>query len=337
MGIVTNHRRRAPGALRLDPGQKARREADRCPSEQAPTIVYNAGRPRRSRSASSRNATDDRQAGRASQPAEAASSARTAVRRSVPRARTPPLAHRAVRRAGLRHGSPISEAAAHACKASQCAWNSRRASAAANWSTTAYNSDINSLALSLDYLVSVAGGQPKILILSDIRQSGLPAEKLYEQVAALLRTKRIDTLIGIGEEIVQHAASFGCDKAFYRNTDEFLRSYNRTQFVNKSILLKGGRCVPASSGSAACSRTRFTRPCWKSISTACIHNLNYFRGLLRPGERMMAMVKAVRIRQRHVRGGQPARAAGRRAFWPSLSPTRASRCARRASRCRSSC
>ena len=72
-----------------------------------------------------------------------------------------------------------------------------------------YNSDINSLALSLDYLVSVAGGQPKILILSDIRQSGLPAEKLYEQVAVLLRTKRIDTLIGIGEEIVQHAASFG--------------------------------------------------------------------------------------------------------------------------------
>ncbi len=104
-----------------------------------------------------------------------------------------------------------------------------------------YNSDINSLALSLDYLVSVAGGQPKILILSDIRQSGLPAEKLYEQVAALLRTKGIDTLIGIGKEIVQHAASFGCDKAFYRNTDEFLRSYNRTQFVNKSILLKGSR------------------------------------------------------------------------------------------------
>ena len=53
-----------------------------------------------------------------------------------------------------------------------------------------YNSDINSLALSLDYLVSVAGGQPKILILSDIRQSGLPAEKLYEQSGSIAAHQR---------------------------------------------------------------------------------------------------------------------------------------------------
>ena len=104
-----------------------------------------------------------------------------------------------------------------------------------------YNSDINSLAVSLDYLASVAGGQPKVLILSDIRQSGLPAEKLYGQVAALLHTKGIDTLIGIGEEISRHAGLFDCDKHFFRNTEAFLHGYNRVFFVNKSILLKGSR------------------------------------------------------------------------------------------------
>ena len=154
-----------------------------------------------------------------------------------------------------------------------------------------YNSDINSLALSLDYLVSVAGGQPKILILSDIRQSGLPAEKLYEQVAALLRTKRIDTLIGIGEEIVQHAASFGCDKAFYRNTDEFLRSYNRTQFVNKSILLKGSRAFGFEKISHALEQRTHTTVLEVNLDNM-IHNLNYFRSLLDPGVRIMIMDKA---------------------------------------------
>ena len=154
-----------------------------------------------------------------------------------------------------------------------------------------YNSDINSLALSLDYLVSVAGGQPKILILSDIRQSGLPAEKLYEQVAALLRTKGIDTLIGIGEEIVQHAASFGCDKAFYRNTDEFLRSYNRTQFVNKSILLKGSRAFGFEKISHALEQRTHTTVLEVNLDNM-IHNLNYFRSLLDPGVRIMIMDKA---------------------------------------------
>ncbi len=154
-----------------------------------------------------------------------------------------------------------------------------------------YNSDINSLALSLDYLVSIAGGHPKILILSDIQQSGLPAEKLYRQVAALLHTKGIDTLIGIGEEITRHAALFNCDKAFYRDTDDFLRNYNRSRFANQSILLKGSRAFGFEKISHALEQRTHTTVLEVNLDNM-IHNLNYFRSLLDPGVRVIVMDKA---------------------------------------------
>lgn len=154
-----------------------------------------------------------------------------------------------------------------------------------------YNSDINSLAVSLDYLASVAGGQPKVLILSDIRQSGLPAEKLYGQVAALLHTKGIDTLIGIGEEISRHAGLFDCDKHFFRNTEVFLHGYNRVFFVNKSILLKGSRTFGFEKISHALELRTHTTVLEVNLDNM-IHNLNYYRSLLRPNVRIMIMDKA---------------------------------------------
>ncbi|MFR4236848.1 MAG: hypothetical protein ACLT1W_11835 [Alistipes onderdonkii] len=51
-----------------------------------------------------------------------------------------------------------------------------------------YNSDINSLAIALEYLSTVAGDRAKTLILSDIDQSGLAPAELYARVAELVRT-----------------------------------------------------------------------------------------------------------------------------------------------------
>ena len=154
-----------------------------------------------------------------------------------------------------------------------------------------YNSDINSLEIALQYLSATSGNRDKVLILSDIDQSGLPSDELYARVAELVRANGISELIGIGEEIFRHAALFDCRKEFYLSTDNFLKAGERARFVRKSILLKGGR------------RFRFERigrVLENKIHTTVLevdldrmqHNLNYFRGLLRPGERMMAMVKA---------------------------------------------
>lgn len=155
-----------------------------------------------------------------------------------------------------------------------------------------YNSDINSLSLALDYLATVSGGQEKLLILSDIRQSGLSPDKLYAQVAEMLKTKGVDQLIGIGDEISRQAHRFDMKKHFYATTDEFLRHQDRSRFLHKSILIKGSRDFHFEKISHALENKIHTTVLEVNLDHM-IHNLNYFRSLLRPGIRTMAMVKAL--------------------------------------------
>lgn len=154
-----------------------------------------------------------------------------------------------------------------------------------------YNSDINSLGIALEYLSSVAGKREKVLILSDMDQSGFEADRLYRQVADLITIHGITELIGIGNAIFRQNDRFDCKKEFFMTTESFLRSIDRSRFSNKSILLKGGRRFQFE---------RIGRIFENKIHTTIlevnldhmIHNLNYFRSLLHEGEQIMAMVKA---------------------------------------------
>ena len=74
----------------------------------------------------------------------------------------------------------------------------------------AYNLDLNSLALALDYLHNVALGRRCTLILSDIAQSGLSDEELYSRVAGMVARAGVDCLVGIGSRLRRHAALFDC-------------------------------------------------------------------------------------------------------------------------------
>ncbi len=155
-----------------------------------------------------------------------------------------------------------------------------------------YNSDINSLALALDYLATVSGAQERMLILSDIRQSGLAPDQLYAQVADMLSTKGVDLLIGIGPEIARHAHRFDLHKQFYATTEDFLKSYNRGLFLHKSILIKGSRDFHFEKISRALENKIHTTVLEVNLDHM-VHNLNYFRSLLKEGVRTMAMVKAL--------------------------------------------
>lgn len=155
-----------------------------------------------------------------------------------------------------------------------------------------YNSDINSLAIALDYLGRVAGGREKVLILSDMYQSGLPEEKLYAEIARLVRTQGVGRLIGIGPVISQHTAVFALPSDFYASTGEFMRRCDRSALAGKAILLKGSRVF---------GFERIGRMLESKVHTTAlevnldhmIHNLNTFRSMLRPQVQVMAMVKAM--------------------------------------------
>jgi len=155
----------------------------------------------------------------------------------------------------------------------------------------AYNCDINSLSIALDYLHNVAAGRPTTLILSDIRQSGMTGGELYGRVAAMVAAAGVGRFVGIGPELQAHAALFGCEKSFHASTDDYLRRIDRADIAGRAVLLKGSRDSRFERLEHALSRKSHTTVLEVDLD-AMILNLNYFRSRLRPGVRLVAMVKA---------------------------------------------
>lgn len=155
----------------------------------------------------------------------------------------------------------------------------------------AYNLDLHSLALALDYLHSVALGRRRTLVLSDISQSGLADDELYRRVADMLTHAEIDRLIGIGPKLKRYAALFACDKEFFASTDECIERIERRDVAGRAVLLKGARDFRFEKLAHALARRSHTTVLEVDLD-AMRHNLNYFRSKLAPQTKLVAMVKA---------------------------------------------
>lgn len=155
----------------------------------------------------------------------------------------------------------------------------------------AYNLDLNSLALALDYLHGVAMGRRRTLVLSDIAQSGLSDDELYARVAAMVSRAGIDSLVGIGPGIRRHSGLFACETEWYASTDECIARLSRRVVAGCAVLLKGARSYRFEKLAHALARKSHTTALEIDLD-AMIHNLNRFRARLRPGTRLVAMVKA---------------------------------------------
>lgn len=155
----------------------------------------------------------------------------------------------------------------------------------------AYNLDLNSLALALDYLHNVALGRRRTLVLSDISQSGLSDDELYGRVAGMVARAGIDCLVGIGPRLKRYAGLFDCRREFYASTDECIARIDRSAVAGRAVLLKGARDYRFEKLAHALARRSHTTVLEVDLD-AMIRNLNYFRSKLSPGTRLVAMVKA---------------------------------------------
>ena len=154
-----------------------------------------------------------------------------------------------------------------------------------------YSSDIDSLAIALDFLQQQKQHRKKTVILSDILQSGRGDNHLYGEIAELLVQKEIDHIIGIGKSISRQASLFPMETSFFQSTDAFLETYAFTSFSNETILLKGARVFEFERISEALQQKTHETVLEINLN-ALVHNLNYFRSKLSPGVKLMAMVKA---------------------------------------------
>ncbi|HEU4497676.1 MAG TPA: UDP-N-acetylmuramoyl-tripeptide--D-alanyl-D-alanine ligase, partial [Flavobacterium sp.] len=153
-----------------------------------------------------------------------------------------------------------------------------------------YSSDYQSLKIALDFLEQQKQHKKKTLILSDIYQSGLPADELYKKVSELIKSNRIDRTIAIGGEIGKHAAYFQNGTA-YKNTQDFIADLKNVHFENETVLIKGARTFKFEE--IAFLLEEKTHETVLEINLNAIsHNLNFYRSKLKPEIRLMVMVKA---------------------------------------------
>jgi len=153
----------------------------------------------------------------------------------------------------------------------------------------AYNSDITSLELALDFLNQMGAkkGLSKTLILSDIFQSGLSEADLYQKVNQLVQEKGVDRFIGIGPSIYKALKGINA----YQTPEDFMHHFSLNSFKNEAILLKGSRSFSFERISALLEQKRHKTILEINLN-ALADNVNFFRGLLQPQTKLLAMVKA---------------------------------------------
>ncbi|MEL1242310.1 bifunctional UDP-N-acetylmuramoyl-tripeptide:D-alanyl-D-alanine ligase/alanine racemase [Flavobacterium flavipallidum] len=153
-----------------------------------------------------------------------------------------------------------------------------------------YSSDFQSLKIALDVLESQNQFQKKTVILSDIFQSGFPNEQLYAKVAQLIVSNKINRVIGIGEIISEFKDTFS-NCITFKTTAEFISNFEKLDFSNESILIKGARSFQFEEIVTLLEEKTHETVLEINLN-AISYNLNFFKSKLKPKVKIMVMVKA---------------------------------------------
>lgn len=156
-----------------------------------------------------------------------------------------------------------------------------------------YNSDFNSLHIALDFMNrrSDCAGRCRTLILSDLRQTGEEAVAFYRKVAALTSSLGVEKFIGVGPQLREHAMFFGGETYFFLSTAELLQSEVFRTLHDEVILIKGARDFRFDTLSEQLE-LKVHETILEVNLNAVVDNLNYYRSFMKPGTRMICMVKA---------------------------------------------
>ena len=156
-----------------------------------------------------------------------------------------------------------------------------------------YNADFDSLNIALQFLQQQSQKSTHTVILSDLLQSGFSDAELYAKVALLLNKYAIHKIvtIGTGSGAIGPLLSPEIAYRHFSNTKSFLQHYHSSDFSNEAILIKGARVFQFEKIVRAMSR-RSHRTVLEVNLSALIHNLNTYAAQLKPGVKIMAMVKA---------------------------------------------
>lgn len=155
-----------------------------------------------------------------------------------------------------------------------------------------YSLDLNSLIIALDFVQHDRQHFNKTLIMSDLMQTGMAEQDLYVQVAHLLHQYGVNKFVGVGDALIRNKVFFSdINASFYPSTASFLREQDVAEFQNETILLKGARDFHFEDIAKMLQR-KLHETIMEVNLDALVRNLNYYRSLIKPSTKLMAMVKA---------------------------------------------
>ena len=156
-----------------------------------------------------------------------------------------------------------------------------------------YNNDVAGLQVALEFMEQQKQAAKRTVILSDFLQTGIAEEALYAAVAQLLRDKKVDRLIGVGEAMARHTTAFvGIETQFYGDTAALLQEDMQQHFHNELILVKGARRFGLEKVVEQLQQ-KIHGTVLEVDLDAISHNLNFFRNKLAPRTKLMVVVKAL--------------------------------------------
>lgn len=153
-----------------------------------------------------------------------------------------------------------------------------------------HNNDINALEIALEDLKRLNRPQ-KMLIISDILQTGIPERALYHQVNALIASIDVSQVVTVGNATFRNADQFEMPSLHFQSTSDLLAKMDSLDFRNKAVLVKGAK------------QFRFDRIVRELMSkghdsileinlSRLEQNLHFYRNQLAPEVKVMAMIKA---------------------------------------------
>src|SRR5690606_15727853 len=151
-----------------------------------------------------------------------------------------------------------------------------------------YSNDLASLQIALDFLHQQKQHTKKSLILSEME--GLD-ERLRLKLLDLLRNQPLDRMVLVGGRLHELHKALDCTTMWFSDTSTLIQHLPELDFNNESILIKGSRAFHLEDVSRQLAAKTHETVLEINLS-AMQHNLQYYRALLPPHVKMMAMVKA---------------------------------------------
>ncbi|MFN1218312.1 bifunctional UDP-N-acetylmuramoyl-tripeptide:D-alanyl-D-alanine ligase/alanine racemase [Chryseobacterium kwangjuense] len=153
-----------------------------------------------------------------------------------------------------------------------------------------FNLDLDSLKTALQFLNEYKKSK-KSLVLTDIVGVNSNSQELYEEVSELVNDQKFDSVFLIGDEISKFSELFNAKTFTFVSTQELIESKHITEIENQIILLKGARKFEIERLKDILELRKHDTVLEVNLN-AILHNIDYHKSLLKPGTKMMAMVKA---------------------------------------------